>query len=78
MSLELKFSAFGGDTIEDTCRELCRLATSLDVVATCDFNGVKLMACAGDSAASLEDEWRRELASDVPYKIARAKLRDGP
>lgn len=69
--LTVEFSP--GSDIATACKELCALANKLDVQVHASFNGVLLMACAGDEWTSLEAAWRIEINSKRPYRIATAQ-----
>ena len=51
--------------------DVIALADKLGITVMCPFNGVRLMACPGDSAERLESDWRKKMKSDDGYNLAR-------
>jgi hypothetical protein len=71
MGINLTLIADPGSTIDDTSKEMVRVANFLNITTDLSFNGVVLIACPGDNPASLVKAYERELASKSNYKLAR-------
>lgn len=69
--LKIEIEAFPGAEISRVCRSVIALADKLGITVMCPFNGVRLMACPGDSAERLESDWRKKMKSDDGYNLAR-------
>ncbi|WP_374257680.1 hypothetical protein [Aquabacterium sp.] len=70
MVAQLNLQFFAGESIEVACCEAIRIASTLNVVATFDFNGVKVMAKPGACPKALEEAWLCELRSGRTIKVA--------
>ena len=59
MSFFLKLEASGGSAIETCADEAIDIAEKIGVTVLFDFNGIKCMACKGDSGEELAKETLR-------------------
>jgi hypothetical protein len=51
----LRIEALGGSDIKSCAEDAVNIANKLNVVVGFDFNGVKCLACPGDSAKQLSE-----------------------
>lgn len=72
MKARLNIEFLAGEDIQDACLEAVRLANLLRVIASFDFNGVKVMAKPGVCPKDLAERWSEELRSKHQIKIACA------
>lgn len=71
-NLWLTLEASAGAEISDTCREAVRVADRVGITVWFNFNGVKCLARPGDDPIALMEDWRKEMKSKHPHKIASA------
>ncbi len=74
MSLIFSIDAMPGDLIDQTCVDMQVLADKINVVVRADFNGVKLYAKPGGSAAKLLANWKAAFSSKSDFKTAWSHL----
>lgn len=70
MSITIEVDVLAGSDIFTTAREMQSVSDKLGITVTAKFNGVKLMFKHGDDPNKMAENYRKELSSSSPYKIA--------
>jgi len=69
-TLTIKVSIGEGDSIEDTCKDLCELSNRIGCTVEADFNGVTLLALVYGNPLTLVESYKTEIRSDHSVKMA--------
>lgn len=70
MTLIIRIDSSAGETIDRVCNDLQSVADKLGIVASSDFNGVKVYAVPGGNASTLRHAWSKAFTSDEDHKSA--------
>lgn len=74
----LRIEAVPGASIEAACEQAQRLADTLRITVTFDFNGVHCMAIVGGEAKALADGYDGLAGESRPHRIATSHPRAHP